>query len=67
MLGSTMAVQAFVGFMGGVAGPIFIGAVLDLVPASLQWGVGFSAVALLSVVAVLTLYPVYREQGRRRS
>ena len=67
MLGSTMAVQAFVGFMGGVAGPIFIGAVLDLVPASLQWGVGFSAVALLSIVAVITLYPVYREQGRRRS
>ena len=58
LLGSTMAVQAFLGFMGGVIGPIFIGGVLDLVPDHLQWQVGFSAVALLSIPAVVTLYGV---------
>ena len=65
-LGSTMAVQAFVGFMGGVVGPVFIGTVLDLVPESVQWGVGFTAVALLAVIAVATLYPIRRESGRKR-
>ena len=63
LLGSTMAVQAFLGFMGGVAGPIFIGAVLDLVPDHLQWQVGFSAVALLSIPAVITLYWVRRQSS----
>ena len=58
LLGSTMAVQAFLGFMGGVVGPIFIGAVLDLVPDDMQWQVGFTAVALLSIPAVVTLYGV---------
>lgn len=58
LLGSTMAVQAFLGFMGGVIGPIFIGGVLDLVPDNMQWQVGFTAVALLSIPAVVTLYGV---------
>ncbi len=60
LLGSTMAVQAFIGFMGGVIGPIFIGAVLDIVPDDMQWQVGFTAVALLSIPAVVTLYGVRR-------
>ena len=59
-LGSTMALQAFLGFMGGVAGPVLIGAALDIVPDALRWGAGFSAVALLSVAAVATLYPIRR-------
>ena len=63
LLGSTMAVQAFLGFMGGVVGPIFIGAVLDLVPDHLQWQVGFTAVALLSIPAVVTLYGVRHHTG----
>ena len=58
LLGSTMAVQAFLGFMGGVVGPIFIGAILDLVSDALQWRVGFTAVALLSIPAIATLYGV---------
>ncbi len=64
LLGSTMAVQAFLGFMGGVVGPVLIGAVLDLVPSPLQWGVGFSAVALLSLAALATLYPVRHDPRR---
>ncbi len=59
-LGSTMAVQAFLGFMGGVLGPVFIGAILDVVPASVQYGVGFTGVAALAVVAALFLIPIAR-------
>ena len=61
LLGSTMAVQAFLGFMGGVIGPIFIGGILDLVPDDVQWRVGFTAVALLSIPAVATLYGIRRQ------
>ena len=61
LLGSTMAVQAFLGFMGGVVGPIFIGGILDLVPNDLQWRVGFTAVAFLSIPAVATLYGIRRQ------
>ena len=60
-LGSAMAVQAFLGFMGGVIGPIFVGAILDLVPPSIQWGVGFSGVAMFAVVAIAFLYPIARK------
>ena len=55
-LGSAMALQAFLGFMGGVIGPIFVGAILDLVHPSIQWGVGFTGVAALAVVAIGFLY-----------
>ena len=63
LLGSTMAVQAFLGFMGGVIGPIFIGAILDIVPDHLQWQVGFTAVALLAIPAVVTLYGVRHQSS----
>ena len=51
-LGSTMAVQAFLGFMGGVVGPIAVGGILDASPESIRWGIGFSCIGLLSVVAI---------------
>ena len=51
-LGSTMAVQAFLGFMGGTLGPVFIGGILDVFEGSLAWGIGFSGIAFLSVIAV---------------
>ena len=51
-LGSTMAVQAFLGFMGGTLGPVFIGGILDVFDGRLGWGVGFTGIALLSVAAV---------------
>lgn len=51
-LGSTMAVQAFLGFMGGTLGPVFIGGILDVFEGRLAWGVGFTGIALLSVIAV---------------
>ena len=54
-LGSTMAAQAFLGFMGGVVGPIIFGGVLDIVGGALRWPLGFSFLGLLSVVAIFGL------------
>ncbi len=54
-LGSTMALQSFVGFMGGVVGPIAVGVVLDIAPDSIKWGIGFTFVGLLAVIAVAVL------------
>lgn len=57
-LGSTMAIHSFIGFMGGVVGPIVVGGVLDLLPESVRWGIGFSFVGLLALVAVAGLMRV---------
>ncbi len=65
MLGSAMALQAFSGFMGGVVGPILVGAILDAAPASIEWRIGFGGVALLSLFAIATMRPI-RERARRR-
>ena len=54
-LGSTMAVQAFLGFMGGVIGPVVVGGILDVSPESIKWGVSFSFLGLLSIIAVTAL------------
>ncbi|MCH8109233.1 MAG: MFS transporter, partial [Chloroflexi bacterium] len=54
-LGSAMAVQSFLGFMGGVIGPIIVGGILDVSPESIRWGLGFSFVGLLSIVAIAGL------------
>lgn len=54
-LGSTMAVHSFVGFMGGVVGPIIAGAILDISPESLKWGMTFSATGLLAIAALIAL------------
>ena len=54
-LGSTLAVQAFIGLLGGVAGPVVMGGILDLTTESLKWGVGFSSLGLLAFVAITGL------------
>lgn len=54
-LGSTMALQAFLGFMGGVVGPILVGGVLDMFPEHLEWKMGFSAVGMMAVVSIPVL------------
>ena len=55
-LGSTMAVQAFLGFSGGVVGPVVVGAVLDATSES--WVVGFSSIGVISVAAIPVLLRV---------
>ena len=55
-LGSTMAMQAFLGFSGGVVGPVVVGAVLDATSES--WVIGFSSIGLISVAAIPVLLRV---------
>ena len=59
-LGSTMAMHSFVGFMGGVIGPIIAGAILDTSPESLKWGLTFSATGLLAIAAILAMRGIWR-------
>ena len=59
-IGSTMAVHSFVGFMGGVVGPILAGAVLDLSPESVKWGLTFSATGMLAIVAIVAMRGMWR-------
>jgi MFS family permease len=54
-LGSTLAVHSFLGFMGGVIGPIIFGGILDVSPDSIKWGLGFSFVGVLAIIAVIGL------------
>ena len=54
-LGSTMAMQAFLGMAGGVVGPIVFGGVLDLAPEAHEWGLAFSCLGVLAVIAVVGL------------
>ena len=54
-LGSTLAVHSFIGFLGGVIGPIIVGGILDVAPESIRWGLGFSFVGVLALIAILGL------------
>ena len=54
-LGSTMAVQSSIGFMGGVIGPILFGGILDVSPEAARWGIAFSALGVLALVAIAGL------------
>lgn len=60
ILGSALALQGFVGIAAGAVTPVLFGVILDLAPSRLEWGVGFSAVAALAVVAVAMLLRTIR-------
>ena len=60
-LGSTMAVHSFVGFTGGVVGPIFAGAILDVSPEALKWGLTFSATGILAIAAIWVMRGMWKE------
>ena len=57
-LGSAMALQAFLGFMSGVVGPVLVGAVLDIFPENIEWKMAFSVVGLMAVVSIPILLRV---------
>ena len=63
-LGSTLAVHSFLGFLGGVIGPIIVGGILDVAPESIGWGLGFSFVGVLAIMAILGLMRL-GDAGRR--
>ncbi len=54
-LGSTMALQASLGLLGGVIGPILFGGILDLSSGSYQWAFAFSALSVLATIAIVGL------------
>lgn len=54
-LGSTLAIHSFLGFMGGVIGPIVVGGILDVSPESIKWGVAFTFTGILAIIAVAGL------------
>jgi len=55
MLGSALALQAFIGMAAGAASPVLFGGILDLAPDRSEWGIGFSVVAGLAVIGVALL------------
>ena len=59
-LGSTMAVQASVGLIGGAVGPVIFGGILDLVPADLEWPVAFSSLGVLAIVVIVAMQRLRR-------
>ena len=59
-LGSTMAVQASVGLIGGAAGPVAFGGILDLAPDHLEWPVAFSSLGVLAIVAIAAMQRLRR-------
>ncbi len=54
-LGSTMALQASLGLVGGILGPILFGGILDLAPEAQRWGFGFSSLGVVALVAIAGL------------
>ena len=63
-LGSSMALQAFFGFMGGVVGPVYMGAILDFAPESTRWGIGFGGASALSLAAIVALNSARKSERR---
>ena len=41
--------------MGGVIGPIYMGAILDFAPSSTRWQLSFTGAAALSIIALIAL------------
>lgn len=54
-LGSTMALQASVGLLGGVIGPVLFGGILDVAGGEYRWVFAFSTLGVLAAVAIFGL------------
>ena len=55
LIGSTQAVQNFIGFAVGAAAPILAGAILDLFDGPLGWGLSFTLNGILAILGVAAL------------
>lgn len=65
-LGSTMAVQSFVGFLMSIAGPVALGAVLDVAGPNLGWGLGFAQSGVIALLGVGALAVLRRQPASAR-
>lgn len=57
-LGSTMALQASVGLLGGVIGPVLFGGILDVAGGEYRWVFAFSTLGVLAAIAIVGLQRV---------
>jgi len=64
-LGSALALQASLGLVGGVIGPIMFGGILDIMTGKYQWAFAFSALGSLAVVAIIGLQRIRSMQDAR--
>ncbi len=62
-VGSTQAVQSFIGFTVGAIAPVMAGSILDVARSSMGWGLAFSFNGALAVVGVLALLWLRRLPG----
>lgn len=65
--GGTMAVHAFIGFLGGLAGPTAVGLALDLAGGEndpIAWGVAYAVMTLGSVFAAVVLLREMKRSAR---
>ena len=65
MLGSTMALQASIGLLGGVLGPIIFGTVLDVLPDDMKWVIGFAVFGIITLIAISGLQRLLRPETKR--
>jgi predicted MFS family arabinose efflux permease len=63
--GATLALHAFIGFLGGAVGPLAVGAVLDATPGApaLGWWLGFVTMGAGSAFALAAVLLLAREPG----
>ena len=61
LIGSTQAVQNFIGFAVGTAAPILAGAILDMFDGALGWGLSFTLNGILAVLGVSALLILRRQ------
>lgn len=59
-LGSTQAVQAFIGFTIGAVVPIAAGGILDVVDSAAGWGIAFGFNGLLAVIGIIAMLNLRR-------
>lgn len=64
-LGSALALQASLGLVGGVLGPIMFGGILDVMTGDYQWVFAFSALGCLAAVAIVGLQRIRSSQDAR--
>ena len=57
-LGSTMALQASLGLLGGVIGPVLFGGILDVTGGEYRWVFAFSMLGGLAAIAIVGLRSV---------
>lgn len=65
LLGSTMALHTFLGFVAGLGAPVAAGRVLDVLPEGARWGFAFSLGGVGALVGISAMLAFRIWKGRR--